>query len=234
MSVLLEWLPWIVIALVPGLFNILVAFRQLDDDCKFLPFFEPWKSLGVWWWSLVQLALPAIAFWLIFNLTAKPRITFELVTLAIAFGLGFISIFNSYVETGFFNFDIKAIYSGFVGFAYDLIAAGQTRKAAAFWTAFENELNQSGTNVNQGLDYLENYFVIDPSLTLQEKKDAQEKLDQVRVKSTRSEQAEAIRSLLTVRRNDLPEVLWQFGCGETLQKFFPRQHKELMGQKPSS
>jgi hypothetical protein len=101
---IVTWLPWIAIALLPGLFNVIVAYKQLDERCRGLPFFEPWKSEGFWLWVFMQLITPGVAFWFIANLVAQPEPGFNLAMWAIAFGLTFVSIFNAYIETGVFNF----------------------------------------------------------------------------------------------------------------------------------
>ncbi|MDX2097321.1 MAG: hypothetical protein SFW36_06050 [Leptolyngbyaceae cyanobacterium bins.59] len=220
-----EWLklwPWVIVALIPGEINLMVAFKQLADDCKFLPFFEPYQSWGVWWWSLVQLASPSLLFWMMANLGSKPAIDYDLITQAIGFGIGFVTVLNSRTDTGFFTLNLKIVYARFVAVAYALIASKETRRTAAFWTDVERQLNLA-TDLSEGLDFLENYFRTDVSLTPEEKANRQQRLVEVRQKASRPEQAEAILALMDVRRRDLPDVLQRFqATPELLKKYFPR------------
>ncbi|MBF2078435.1 MAG: hypothetical protein IGR76_07925 [Synechococcales cyanobacterium T60_A2020_003] len=223
MSKVLEWLPWVLIALLPGVFNVVVAYKQLDDRCRGLPFFEPWKNEGFWLWLLMQFVTPGIAFWFIANLIAQPEPSFSLAMWAIAFGLTFVSIFNAYIETGVFNFDIKSIYSILIGLAYALIAKRQTRKSADFWSKLHRELSTTNATIEYGLEFLESYASSDVALTIELRDTYLKRLAETQAKAI-AEQVNDIPALLRViiRRQDLPYVLEQFGCKQTLTEFFPR------------
>jgi hypothetical protein len=228
MSIFVLWLPWIAIALLPGIFNVIVAYKQLDERCKGLPFFEPWRSEGFWLWFLMQLTVPGVAFWFIANLVAQPEPSFLLAMWAIAFGLTFVSIFNAYIETGVFNFDIKSIYSVLIGLAFNLIAKRQTRKSADFWATFHRELATPNATLNYGLEFLESYVNIDVSLTAELREIYLKRLAETQSKEA-SEQMDDIPDLLRlfIRRQDLPYALDEFGCKQTLAEFFPKRKPSL-------
>jgi hypothetical protein len=134
MSELLKWLPWIGVSLLPGLINLGVAYKQLAEDCKFLPFFEPLKTPGVWFWAIVQIVLPCWFFWMMFSLKLKPEINLDLIGKAIGFGLGFIAIMNAKIDTGLFTpVDIKTLYASFVRLGYSLIATKENVRTSLFW-----------------------------------------------------------------------------------------------------
>ncbi|MBD2102232.1 hypothetical protein [Leptolyngbya sp. FACHB-261] len=223
MNDLLSWLPWIGVALLPGVFNTLVAYRELSEKCKILAFFEPQKSFGFWLWLVAELLMPCLPFWFAFSLSSKPTIDIYLIIEAVLFGFGFVALLNSRTKVGSLRTDIKPFYDYIVNIAYDLIAASQTRKAAEFWTDVEDELNAS-SDLNDGLDFLENYFVIsDVSLTRERKESYQQQLDMIDNISSRTEQVKMIIAtvLKDVRRRDLPEVLRRMGCRRSfLQKYY--------------
>lgn len=223
MSELFKWLPWILVALIPGLLNLLVAFKQLADDCKFLPFFEPEKTPGVWIWAIAQLAFPSVLFWLTDSFYLQPEINFSLIGRTIGFGLGFITIMNARTETGFFTLDIKTFYTRIVRLAYDLIAAQETARTAGFWVDVEQELLKKITDFTDGLNFLENYFKRDVSLSPEQIEDRQRKLEEARIKPLKSEQVKAIVALMDVRRMDLPSLLHRFGFSDEFMKKYFKQ-----------
>ncbi len=225
MQEILDWLPYIGTAAIPGLFNIFVAFEELNKQCQFLPFFEPRKSSGFWLWAVIQFLLPSVLFWFTASLSSQAAINPRLLAEAIGFGLGFLALLNARTEIGDFPpVDIKAIYALCVRFAFWQISSSQTRRAADFWTDFERELNQESDKINKGLNYLKNYFTFDLSLTQQEEQAYKEELDRARTNTQPEEQAKAIRSLMAgVRRQDLPKVLPRFNCSDDfLKKYFPK------------
>jgi hypothetical protein len=172
----------------------------------------------------VNLTLPAVLVWLLYSFSAKPEINVSLFTQSITFGLVFTALVNSYVDTGFFGVDIKALYEFFIQIIYELIAAKQIRRSAAFWTDFTTDLTQTNHSLEPGLDFLENYFKIDPSLTADEKATYQNQLEQVRTQPTRQAQVMALKSTMVIRRRDLPEVLQRLGCSDRFRnQYFPSQ-----------
>jgi hypothetical protein len=218
----LEWLPWIAVALIPGVFNLVVALRELEERCKFLPFFEPYKHPGVWLWAIVQFTFPVALFWVTVFLPTRPPITLKLVSWAIAFGLGFVTLLNARTEIGAHTYHFKSLYAYFIGIAYDMIADSQTRRAAEFWTDVEDALTLSPA-LSEGLDFLENYFASDVSLSPEETESYRQRLIVARVQTTGAEQARVVKTLIKeVRRQDLPYVLQRFeGAIAPLNQYFP-------------
>ena len=222
MSELINWLPWLLVLAIPGVINVVVACKQLVDDCKFLPFFEPLKTGGVWVWAAAQFLFPCFLFWMTTSMTTRPTIDWALVSQALGFGMGFVTLMNARTDTGFFTLDIKIVYARLIRVAYALIASKETGRTAAFWTDVERILNGC-PDLTDGIDFLENYFRNDVSLTAEQKASRQEKLDAVLKKTSRAQQAEAILALMDVRRADLPDMLLRFGCSPNfLKKYFPK------------
>ena len=223
---LIEWLPYIGIAILPGIVNIIAAWQELNKQCRFLPFFKPHRSLGFWIWLLLQFTAPILLFLGVNPLKSKPPIDLKLVFEALGLGVGFVVVLNATTEVGSLSFKLKPVYNFFVDIAYNLIANKQTGRTAAFWNDLEKELNQPNTNLIAGLNYLENYFNSDPALQRkqQELQEKLNKLDQARRKTPKQEQVKEIKSLImmNVRRNDLTEVLNNFNCRqELLNRYFP-------------
>lgn len=227
MNWLQSWEPYIAIALLTGLINLPISIKKLLNKCQSLPFFKPLSTIAFWWWILANLALPATVFWLLYSIPTKPTVNADLVTKAITFGLIFTAFANARVDTGFFGVDIEKFYKYLTQFTYDRIAASQTRETAAFWTDFEADLNQNQPDISEGLNYLENYFQNDVSLDEIAKQDYQKRLDRVRQMTVKSEQTKAIRTLIAIRRRDLPEVLKRFRCSTAfLNKYLSKLPKQ--------
>ncbi len=214
MTLLLAWWPWILVALIPGIFNVLVAYKRLDKECQFYPFFRPYQSFGFWIWLLINLILPALTFWMLYSVATKPAINPDLVTKAIVLGLVFTALVNAYVDTGFFGVDLKQFYSFLTGLAYGPIAAGQNLRSTNFWIDFQTELSQGNQNLEEILDFLEEYLLNDVSLTVEDKQNYQKQIAQARTVTPRREQVKIIKSLMFIRRRDLPTVLKRFGCSD--------------------
>ncbi len=222
---LIEWLPYIAIAILPGIVNIIAAWQELNKQCRFLPFFKPHRSLGFWIWLLLQFTAPILLFLGVNPLNPKPPIDLKLIFEALGLGVGFVVVLNATTEVGSLSFGLKPVYNFFIDIAYNLIANKQTGRTAAFWNDLEKELNRPQINLIAGLNYLENYFNSDPALRRkqQELQEKLTKLDQARRKTPKQEQVKEIKSLImmNVRRNDLTEVLNNFNCSqELLNRYF--------------
>ncbi len=224
-SLLQEWRAWIGVALISGCFSLPIAFEKLSKECRYLVFFNPYISFAFWLWLIINLALPAVLVWVLYSFSTKPEINMGLFTQSITFGLVFTALVNAYVDTGFFGVDIKALYEFFIKRIYKLIAARQIGRAAAFWTDFTADLSQTNQPIAPGLDYLENYFEYDPSLTTDEKATYQRQLEQVRAQPSRPEQAKALKGLASlVRRKHLPKLLQRLGCSDRFRnQYFLKQ-----------
>lgn len=209
----MEWVPYVIVAMLAGLVNVIVAWYDLDKRCRYLPFFEPYKSFGFWIWGIVQFSFPSLLFWFMNKLESKPAITFELIFQSLVTGLVFVAVLNASTEVGSLTVNLKPIYDFFVDIvAYKLIAREQTRETAIFMQELEEKLSQNTCNIVTGLKFLENYFREDISLNEKVKEDYQNKINQINTTITEQEEKiKAIKTLLKeVRRKDLPEALKKF------------------------
>jgi hypothetical protein len=217
------WWPWLAIAAVPGIINLLVAFQELDEECRFLPFFEPYKNLGVWLWALFQLLLPMLLFWLSASLGDRPSNFLELIVEALVFGFGFVAILNSRTEIGTRIYNLKSIYIIVIGVAYQMIARNQTSRTAQFWTDVETGLRESA-DLTPGFRFLENYFASDVSIPLEEKESFQTRILDAQTASREQGIRDGKNLLRDVRRRDLPQALRRFGASSTvLTQYFGRR-----------
>ncbi|ELS00851.1 hypothetical protein Xen7305DRAFT_00005520 [Xenococcus sp. PCC 7305] len=222
---LTEWGLYILIAIFPGIVNVIAAWQEFNKQSRFLPFFKPLKSSGFWLWLFLQFITPTLLFWWISDFNSKPKIDIVLVFEAIVLGIGFVAILNASTEVGTLSFSLKPVYNFFVDIAYNLIAKEQTRHTAKFWNDVEIELNQSSNDLNSGFDYLKNYLRSDLSLRrkLEELEKKLEQLNKTQNKAPRLEQVKDTISLIedNVRRGDLQEVLRNFNCSQQLiDKYF--------------
>lgn len=230
-----QWLPWIGLATIPGLLNLFVAFWDLDEKCRLLPFFRPLRVPGVYLWALTQFFLPAVIFWVISSLSSHPAIDASLLGRAVIFGVGFVSVLNAKIVIGSQEFDIKQrLYDPLISIAYDLIERSQSGKTEAFWTDVETTLSQS-PNLTAGLLFLENHFILRERFKPQPEKHYEERLQQAAKMIDRPQQAKEVKNLLQdVHRNVLPEALERF-LGEQnhiVIEYFPQQTvKVLVGRR---
>ncbi len=218
------WWSWLAVAAIPGGLNIWVAIDELFEKCRLLPFFKPHHSPGFWLWVFLQFAFPSGLFWLAMGLQNRPGIDFTLLGQALAFGMGFLVVFNSRTDIAKLpTVDLKNLYNSLIQYAYKQIANQQTGKTAAFAADVESDLKQSESDLEPGFQYLMAYFARDVSLTSEVKQDYQERVQTARIEPSRDEMVKAILNLLEkVRRSDLPEALRRFGGSETLiQSYFP-------------
>lgn len=227
MDRLIDWLPWLAVAVIPGFLNIIVAYVELDEKCKELPFFEPYKIPGVWMWAVIQFFLPAGLFWGVFQLSARPPIDQALLLKAILSGVGAITLLNAEVKIGSERFNFKSrLYDPLIRIAYSLIENNQKRKAAEFWTDIRTELNET-PGLGAGLVYLEEYFTIE--VEPRPSNSYVQRLHAIATISDKAEQVRAITSLLKeVNRQDLIYVLQRFQCRlDILTRYFPRKMSRI-------
>jgi len=201
----------------------MVAFQELDEECRFLPFFEPYKNFGVWLWALFQLLLPSLLFWVMAALSSRPVDFLELIIEALLFGFGFVAILNSRTEIGTRIYNLKNIYIIVVGVAYQMIARDQTSRTAQFWTDVEAGLRES-QDLMPGFRFLENYFASDISIPLEEKESFQIRILDAQTGSEGQRIRGAKNLLRDVRRRDLPEALRRFSSSKSVRtKYFGRR-----------
>jgi hypothetical protein len=237
-----EWIPVLGVALLSGIFNLIVAYAKFDRDIR-SPFFTPLKSIGFWLWLVLQLSIPAIIFWVIYGPTIKAipipdsktiahEITLDLITKAITLGIGFTAFVNSKIDLGFAGLSLHDLSSNLTKPIYQIIARKQNRKLAGFTTDLELELTQPSIQLTPGLNYLRNYFQYDFALKWNPI-EQQALLDRITQAGT---DPKAITSLiLEVRSRDSFETLKRFGCRDVfLQTHFLKQTKKQkqIPQKP--
>lgn len=224
MTTFVEWFPWLAIAAIPGLFNIIAAFEELNERCKLLPFFDPIATPGVWVWGTIQFFFPGILFWGTASLGSQPTITLRLLGEAAVFGIGFIAVLNANIRIGTNTIPIKSAYTFFVNIAYRIIAYNQDDRVYEFWLDVQDALETSA-DMSRGLDFLQEYFEIEVEITQQPLGNFKDELDQIRELSDRPQQARRIKSLLKrVSRKRLQGILRQFQIDRgILQRYFPPQ-----------
>lgn len=233
MSGFSDWLPWLCVAALPGITNIIVAFQELDRKCQLLPFFEPYTIPGVWLWAAIELVIPAASFWWMSSLSAKPAIDLNLLLKAATFGIGFAALLNSSTDPGSQPYQIKPIYTLLVRYAYDAIRSSQIRRAAEFWLDVENALHQTPA-LDQGLRFLEIYFELDATIAFEAGQSYADELNQAESTLDKPKQAKQIKSLLQkVKRRDLPNILIKFQFSEEfLSRYF--SHRAIQASSDRS
>lgn len=222
---ILEWLPWIPPLLISGILNLLVAYQKLYRDCR-SPLFNPWRSFGFWWWVVVQLTLPSLIFYFFAKIPSKPAVDFSLYWTAILVGFFFTLFVNANADLGFISFSIDKIYAFLNELAYSSIAAGQTAQLADFKQDLKQELMQNPLNLDNGLNWMRDYFSED--ITLKNNPTEQSKLfvkvEQTLVENKLEEKvAAAISLVMKVRRKDCKRMLTRFNSSEFfIKKYFGR------------
>lgn len=219
-----EWFPYLLPILLSGIFNLFVAYRKLYRDFR-SPFFNPWRSLGFWVWVSIQIGLPALLFFFYAKIAEKPKVDFSLYWTAILVGFFFTLFVNANADLGFVNFSIDKLYAFLNDWAEDMISAGQTGQLADFMTDLRRELEENLNNLDEGLQWLEDYFQSDFVLKKnpRELSRLESEVDRACQQSTASEKAKAAVSLiLKVRPKDCPRACRRFGCRDPfLKDYFP-------------
>ena len=221
-----DWFVRAAIAIIPGTINVFVASEELVERCRILPFFEPFKSPGVWLWFGLQFLFPSVLYAAMFS-PLSAAINTRLVLEAIGFGVGFTTLLNASIPIGSRTYSIKPIYDLFVQRVYNLIRdSEQGDRALEFWAAAEDALTDSA-DLSDGFQYLENYFARETSFSLRPVENFEEKLTKARTESSKSEQVKLVKSLIQkVRREKLYDVLLAFNCSQIfLKRYFPRQFR---------
>ena len=211
-------------ALVAGIFNLPNAFEKLDETCRGLLLFKPFKSPSFWVWIVIQVLFPAGVFlvWITDLFTQYPPINAALFLQAIGAGFSFIAFLNARTETVFLTIDIKSIYDRLILLGFKLIAAQETRRTARFLRQLEAELSQPTADLVEGLKDLRAYFSADISLTPKAEEIYLSIINQALSEMSPIEQISAIQGLLpAVRQNDLLYTLQQFKCSDAfLERYF--------------
>jgi len=204
------------VAALAGAVNLWNAWRQLQNDCRFLIFFRPWKSIGFYFWFAAQVVIPSMLCWLTLGFQSRPNIDVVIaIAKSIFIGIGFVAMMNATTQIVGFNLNIRAIYHLFIRVAYNLIADQETARTAQFWQACKAELRASPT-LQDGFTYLREYVKQDVSRTEEEKASTLSVIDRAQAEPDRQKQADQIQAVMLVRRPDLPIVLQKFGCSDRL------------------
>lgn len=216
--------------LVAGIFNLPNALEKLDETCRGLLLFKPFKSPGFWVWISIQVLFPATIFlaWVTNLFSQQPAIDAALFLKAIAAGFGFVAFLNARTETVFLAIDIKSIYDRLIVLGFKLIAAQETRRTARFLRQLEVELSQPTADLSEGLKDLRAYFSADISLNPKEEETYLGIINQALTEMSAIEQISAIQSLLpAIRQNDLLYTLQQFKCSDVfLKQYFPTKERK--------
>jgi hypothetical protein len=228
-----EWGAVLGVALLSGVFNLIVAYAKFNRDIR-SPFFSPLKSIGFWLWLILQLSIPAIVFWIIYGPTIKAipnpatntithEVNLDLITKAITLGIGLTAFINSKIDLGFAGLSLSDVSSYLTQTIYGIIARKHSGKLAKFASDLESELARSPVKYNDGFKYLRNYFQYDFALKWNPT-EQQKLLDRITQAGT---DPEAITSLiLEVRSRDITEALLRFGCRDAfLKSYFPKQFR---------
>lgn len=209
-----QWISYVILALLAGFTNCLVAWVELNKKCRCLPFFEPQKSFGFWLWSLLQISIPSVLFWYILSLQSKPEIDLVLIFQALTTGIIFNGVLNASTEIGTFPVNVKLFHDLLLNTVYELINSQYISKTAEFWIKLDQELNQNYISVNTGLRYLDEYFSNNIFLDRAKKQEIEEKLQNIRDLTQQTEKIKAIVNIFKaeVERKDLPRTLKNFNC----------------------
>jgi hypothetical protein len=212
---------------------MVIAVQDLQRKSNRLPFFNPYLCLGFWTFCLVQLLLPAFAFWLFFSIDKKPSIDPALYIKAGLFGIGFNTFINNSTQIGPIKFDIKPFYDLIIGISIDKILSKETSRTAIFWLRLKTEFSNSSTNFQLAIDFLTHYVKSNAALDDSLKSSTRDSLTQeyekliatAKRKKVASEKANAIVSAISqiVKRRDLPDALRECGCTQTLDEFFGKK-----------
>jgi hypothetical protein len=218
--------PWFnsfngIAVLLAGLFNLLGAWRKLDQALQIHPFIRPWRNVWIWGWIIVQMFCAGLLCLVLLDLpnkTVPTTLTEKIPTLlkAALVGSGFNAVLNADEATDFLGLNLGAIYTSLIDPITQRIHATQTRYTDRFWFELRNHLAALPTNpTNDGLNLLREKLTNSPELTPERRQTLLTEIRQIQDSEiSRQERPGKIVELLknSVRRHSLPELLNVLGC----------------------
>jgi hypothetical protein len=205
-----EWLPWVLVMMLCGSINVIVAYQKFYERAR-SPFFKPWRFLGFYIWLLIEMGLPAIFFWFYGKVSTKPAITPEFCISAISTGFFFMLFVNSNSDLGFVSFSIDKFYGEMQRLVDNRIAASQTTKITRFKQELKQYLAQNPIVIDAALDYLKIYVESDIAQKRDEQKrnDLLQKIQSAQPQTNLLARIEATSGIAeqVLRPNDYPDWL---------------------------
>jgi hypothetical protein len=230
--------------LLAGFFNLLGAWKSLDQELQIHPFIQPRRNFWVWVWSLTQMLCAGIICLLLLDLPNKPvpndftDITQTLFKAALV-GSGFNAILNADEATDFLGSNLSPIYKNLIDPITLKIHATQARHTDRFWSELCRHLTNSSTaQINDGMNLIREKLTNSKNLTKERRDTLWIAVNQIQDPEISSQKRpEKIVKLLKdfVRRHDLPEILNVMGCEEEfLRTYVPKrsQNQFLSNHSP--
>ncbi len=227
------WIPALSICLTASLFNFITSYSVLLEGSRRLVFFRPYRSLGFWIWSVVQLFFPFLGFWLMFSVNEKIQVNLGEFVKAAFFGIGFFAFVNSAPQIGQLTVDFKRIYGLLLKIPVDMIMEGQLDDSTDFWhdlgVELQEKIAQDIAIIDRGLERLTEYVSISTETFRQSLLPVESTSSPVQVSNlierARSEtevgnKADLIKTALImfVRRKHLHSFLEEMGCVESAKR----------------
>lgn len=227
MENVLNLIPYIILAIIPGLFNALVAWQELEKRYRHLIFYQPLKSRYSWIWLSIYILIPAIICWLIvINACAeKPNINWKLFLTILIYGICFPSLFDTIEKLALTFVNLSIVREWVDTFVENTILKQEHLKASIFWNALEQELKKS-TNLSKSINYLKNYYFDKLFCTRNNLgyEDFQNKFEKILQQNDIDLQCQKLVTTCfkgIISRQDLPKILEQFNIPQSfIDRYF--------------
>jgi hypothetical protein len=218
--------------LLAGLFNLLGAWRKLDQEINFHPFIRPWQNFWIWLWIMAQMFFAGVVCWFLLDLAHQPipqtfnqvftpetfNTIFPTLPKAALVGIGFNAVLNADEATDFLGLNLGSIYKGLIAPITSQIHTTQTQ-TDRFWTGVYQHLSELSTSqMNKGLLLLREKIENNQELTQERRQSLLTTVKQIQaLEIPRQERPGEIVKILkeSVRRQSLPELLKALGCQDS-------------------
>ncbi|MGK7880958.1 MAG: hypothetical protein AB4060_12785 [Crocosphaera sp.] len=220
---ILTLIPYLILALFPGIINAINAWEKLEKKFRIYIFFQPFKTFVFWVWLFIQILVPAVIYWWIFITTCpeKPNIDLYFVLKVVVYGISFSSLLTNIETQALIPVNVSIIINRVDRLLERVVQKKQLIKTANFWDSLEEEMKTS-EDLLKGIKYLkDNYFKVKYNSTNHEKYQYfKTQLEEI-TKNKNTEELVSTCFKGIIPRQDLPEVLKKFKISdEFINKYF--------------
>ncbi|MDJ0600020.1 MAG: hypothetical protein QNJ37_14405 [Crocosphaera sp.] len=216
-------IPYIIIALIPGIINAVNACIKFEEKYLSYIFFKPLKTFPFWGWLLIQIYVPAQIYWwiLILIFPEKPDINEKFILMVIIYGICFHPLLKYIEEQALISRNLSIILNWVDNLLEYYVQATQLEKTSTFWNDLEKEIEKI-QDLSPALKYLKTYYFSQKFANINKEKYQyfKNKLEEI-AQNNNTEELIATCLKGKIPRRDLPNVLKQFNVSdEFINKYF--------------
>jgi hypothetical protein len=240
---LVQNLPWVILYVLPGLFNFISSYSIFRREIKRrLIFCKYYLYKSFQFWCLLVFLVPPVLFHWLFSINwQSTKLDLTIYFKAASFGLIFASFLQSTPAVGAYDFNLKDVYFSLQWLFLQHIIDSENGYHTEFWDTLQEDLASAFTKqasfLYDGLRFLNNFLDQRRSSFLAFRQSGQDENDalilkiqdmsslQVNQFDAATAQAEAAKVIfilkqIAIEKKDYPRILREFGCQNTITVFF--------------